>query len=168
MSGLATLTLGMPASWVGSGPKGEASGRVSRATNRYVVMQVTSARISGHRPRPAGRRTIPSTTAQQRREAKVASFNLLGPDWRNEPFPVGKPESKFRWAFALLPGEDLTTLLYPISLPANGSVFSPVRPDQALGWFVSSKLWEVNSLIDSRAPGNFCTLSRGQRNHSRP
>jgi hypothetical protein len=100
--------------------------------------------------------------------SEVASFNLLGPDWRNEPFPAGRPESTFRPAFAPLQGEDLTTLLYPISLPANGSVFSPVRPDQALGWFVSSKLWEVNSLIDSRAPGNFCTLSRGQRNHSRP
>ena len=63
--------------------------------------------------------------------SEVSSFNLLGPGWRNEPFPAGKPESKFRLAFAHLPGEDLTTLLYPISLPANGSVFGPVRPDQA-------------------------------------
>ena len=95
----------------------------------------------------------------KRREARSHNFTLSGPGWRNEPFPVGRPESTFRLANAHLSGRrlDHSPLPHIASRQRFCTRLGPAQ-DQAKG-FGSSKLWEVNSLIDSRAPGNFCRPS---------
>ncbi len=153
MSRLATLTSGKACCRVGAGRQGKCGRRESRLANRCVVMQVTCARISGHRPRPVGRRTIPSTTAQQRREARSCDFCLSG--LANERSFDSRAVRMQVLAGASTrqekPGPLSST---PCRFPPT--VLYPARscPDQA-SRFGSSKLWEVNSPIDSRAPGQF-------------
>lgn len=163
MPGLARLTAGMPAGWfwerAGISCEREGSGVITR----HMVMQVTCARISGHRPPPKGRRTIPSTTAQQRREARSRSFTLSGLAGETNLSQPGGRNHHSGWRSRPFQGEDRTTLLYPMSLPAKGSVSGSVRPDQAWWCWLART---VGGQLADRQPGHgqlLQTLSRGQR-----